>query len=361
LEKSSIFAGLFRVLCFRLFSGEVKMGEKKDIYRSYGQKLISLFVRLLFSGESYSLTDLSRLLDCSKQTVLRLLNDITMAYGVTIDEVMKGNRKYVRIKRPERLPLNTAITEMELQVLQMCRDFTAHLLGKPLFEEATRALLKSRALLPGEKKAASQHFATFRPGCIDYTSHFSMICTLIEAMEKKRICRLLYQPIMEDRPKTYHVKPLKIFSHHDTVYLHAQRARDPEKKHKEPRHDPLLAVHRMKKVELTDRGFEFPEKYDFEKTFNLNFGVIKEKAFEAEVEFMGWAARHVSERIWSPDQKIRKTGKDRMLLSFSASSEPELISWVLSFGDEAKLVKPEWLAGKVAAKIDKMRQGYLTG
>jgi predicted DNA-binding transcriptional regulator YafY len=335
------------------------MGEKKDIYRSYGQKLISLFVRLLFSGDSYSLTDLSRMLDCSKQTVLRLLNDITMAYGVTIDEVMKGNRKYVRIKRPERLPLTSSITEMELQVLQMCRDFTAHLLGKQLFEEATRALLKSRALLPGDKKASSQHFASFRPGCIDYTPHFSMICTLIEAMEQKRVCRLVYQPIMEDRPKTYHIKPLKIFSHHDTVYLHAQRARDPEKKHKEPDYDPLLAVHRMKKVELTDRNFEFPEKYDFEKTFNLNFGIIKEKAFDVEVEFRGWAARHVAERIWSPDQKIKKTGKEKILISFSASSEPELMSWVLSFGDEAKLVKPEWLVGNVAAKIDNMRKGYL--
>jgi len=41
---------------------------------------------------------------------------------------------------------------------------------------------------------------------------------------------------------------------------------------------PLLTVHRMKKVELTDRSFEFPEKYDFEKTFNLNFGIIKEKS-----------------------------------------------------------------------------------
>jgi len=35
------------------------------------------------------------------------------------------------------------------------------------------------------------------------------------------------------------------------------------------------------------------------------------------------------------------------------------MSWVLSFGDEAKLIKPEWVAGKVATKIDNMRQSYL--
>jgi len=31
------------------------------------------------------------------------------------------------------------------------------LLGKPLYEEATRALLKSRALLPGEGKGAFRY------------------------------------------------------------------------------------------------------------------------------------------------------------------------------------------------------------
>ena len=145
------------------------MGEKIDIYRSYGQKLISLFVRLMFSGESYSLTELARMLDCSKQTVLRLLNDITMAYGVNIEESMRGNRKFVCIRRPDRIPAANSLTEMELTLLHMCRTFTAHLLGKKLFDEATRALCKSQVLLPDSKKISANHFAVFRPGSIDYT------------------------------------------------------------------------------------------------------------------------------------------------------------------------------------------------
>ena len=38
------------------------MAEKYDPYKSYGEKLIGLFARLLFSGESHSLTDLARML-----------------------------------------------------------------------------------------------------------------------------------------------------------------------------------------------------------------------------------------------------------------------------------------------------------
>jgi predicted DNA-binding transcriptional regulator YafY len=106
-------------------------------------------------------------------------------------------------------------------------------------------------------------------------------------------------------------------------------------------------------VELTDRKFEFPKNYDFEKTFKQNFGVIKEDAFQVEVEFTGWAAKYVAERIWSPDQKIhKKNGATK--LTFSASSEPELVSWVLSFGGEAKLIAPDWLIENIKQKIADM-------
>ncbi len=333
------------------------MPEKQNLYRSYGQKLISLLVRLMFSGESYSLTDLARMLDCSKQTVLRLLKDITMAYGVNIDETVKGNRKYISLKRPKNDPLPAALTENELHVLQMCRDFTAHIMGEQLFDEATRALLKSRVLLP-ETESPVQHFGSFRSGYIDYAPHYRTICLLIEAMEERRICRLVYKPIMEKRAKTYFIKPLKIFSHKETVYLHAQRARDPGAKYTEPEYDPLFAVHRIKDIEKTERLYEFPANYDFERVFNMNFGVIKGKAFEAEIEFRGWAANFVSERTWSPDQKITWKGKEKLILKFSASSEPELIAWVLSFGSGVRLIKPESLNGKIKDELKKTQDLY---
>ena len=62
------------------------MPAKRDLYKSYGEKLISLFVRLLFSGERHSLTELAKTLNCSKQTVLRLIDNIRKAYGIDIEE-----------------------------------------------------------------------------------------------------------------------------------------------------------------------------------------------------------------------------------------------------------------------------------
>ena len=46
------------------------------------------------------------------------------------------------------------------------------------------------------------------------------------------------QAIMEKKAKTYHIKPLKIFSYRDTMYLNARLAREPGKVYGEPDFDP---------------------------------------------------------------------------------------------------------------------------
>ena len=334
------------------------MPEKRDSYSSYGQKIISLFAKLLFSRQRHSLIELSRILHCSKQTVLRLVDDIKMAYGVDIEESVENRRKYYRLKRKVGIDPTLNLTGPEISVLQMCRAFTEHLLGSQLFEEASQALLKSQAHLPEKQRVDSRHFASFIPGSIDYTGHHQTIRRLIKAMDEKRICKITYKRIMADRAKTFYIKPLKIFSQKDTIYLHARMAGYPGKPYKEPDFDPLLAIHRIKNLELTERSFEFPKDYDFEKFFNQNFGVIKEEVFKVEMEFTGYATEYVAERIWSPDQELIKKKDGTAKLKFSASSEPELISWVLSFGDEAKVVKPNWLIDKIKQIVISIQSEY---
>ena len=142
------------------------------------------------------------------------------------------------------------------------------------------------------------------------------------------------------------------------MYLLARPAREPGKPFREPDFDPLLAVHRMQKVEMTDRQFEMPANLDFDKLYNQHFGVMKDEAFQVEVEFTGWSARYVAERVWSPDQKILRIGRDKIRLSFTASSEPEVIAWVLSFGEEAVIVRPKRLAEQLSGRIRRLQEKY---
>lgn len=333
------------------------MPGKIDLYQSYGEKLISLFVRLLFSGESYSLTELSVMLNCSKQTVLRLIDNIRKSYGIEVEETQKGNRNFYRIAKPSGVMKNVPMTEVEIQSLLLCKAFTQHLIGKKLYEEATQAFFKSKSALAQSCQLKECNYTAFRPGTIDYTPYHQIIHTLIESMEKHKICKITYQAIESPRPKTFHIKPLKLFSYKDAIYLHAKKAKEPGKPYHAPKYDPLLAVHRMKSVTMTEIKFQ-PEEFDFEKAFNQQFGIIKEETFQVEVSFTGWAAAFVSERMWSPDQHILKKGKDKIILRFTSSSEQEIISWLLSFGEEATLLNPDWLIKELKNTISKLLKCY---
>ena len=158
---------------------------RKGSDKTYGEKLISLFARLLFTRRRHSLTDLARMLDCSKQTVLRLVEDIERSYKVQIEWSMEGRKRFFRMKTLGQQPPILNLTPTELHALYMCRAFAQHLLGRGFLEEVTRALDKGRTLLPKDAGFSSEHFSAYRPGTIDYTPHHESIRMLLSSHGEK--------------------------------------------------------------------------------------------------------------------------------------------------------------------------------
>jgi len=330
------------------------MPNKQNDGRTYGDKLIHLFVRLLFTGEAYYVTELARLLECSKPTVLRLLDDLSR--HIELKDEQRGRKRYVRI--PRRTVAPVPLSETELLLLQMCRDFTAHLLGKQIFDEITQAMLKSQTLLDAGPPQAGP-FGTFRPGTIDYTPHHLTIHTVLQALDQRLVLRLSYRSIEHDQARELWVQPLKMFSHREALYLHARLARKPGHTGAfKPEFDPLLAIHRILAAELTDQEAEFPADYDFEAFFNRHFGVVKGEVFEAEVELSDWAARYAAERTLSPGQRVVQVDADTIRLIFQASSEWEVLSWLFSFREHARLIRPQPLVDAAKASLEQLRAMY---
>ena len=340
------------------------MQRKINPDRSRGQNLISLFARLFFSGRSYSLIELADSLECSKQTVIKLIEELETLHWLDLDKTMKSGRRYYQIQRAQVSKSRVALTDEELDTLIMCRAFTGHLLGRDQFDAAMSALHKSSQLLhdtaDGDDNAdESRVYGVYRPGAIDYTPFQAQWQTLLEGMEKGLVCELSYKKVLDKKAKTSRIKPLKIFSHRETVYVHARYAKEPGKLFKAAAYDPLLALHRIQKVALTDTPFAKPADYDFEKTFNEQFGVIKQKRFTVKAELTGWAAGYTAERKLSPDQKIRRRKGGRLVIEFSATSEPEVLNWVLGLGVEAKLVEPDNLVAQLKARLETVQALYL--
>lgn len=335
------------------------MPNKKDPDATYGQKLIRLFAELLFTGKRKSLTELSQMLNCSKQTVTKLVNDITKMYSVVIHQEKIGRQNFFWIERPETMP-KIPLSGKEIAALEMGRAFARNLLGEAYSQNAKDGLQRSLSLLPENEAQSWPHeFFSLADGQIEYTQFRGMLDNLMNAKSEQKVCLVQYQKLMADEPKEVHIMPLTIFSHKDTIYIHSRYCTKAGLPDEEKDADLMLPLHRFHDVQVLDTTFDYPKNFDFMEAFSGSFGLIHKKVFKAEVEFTGWSARFVRERQWSPDQKIvKKRDGNGIRLEFSASSDSELIGWVLSFGDEARLVKPARVRRKLVKKLEGMVEAY---
>jgi hypothetical protein len=179
------------------------------------------------------------------------------------------------------------------------------------------------------EKAQKTQFTFFSKGYIDYTSHFAHIEKLLQAAEDHLICLVRYKAAGKSEDREHRFAPNRIVSMNGALYVLGAGVTD---NFREIRHLTNMAIHRITDVTLTERQFIFvmPEvepntfglPWQESRTFNICF-----KA--------GKAADYVRERIWADNQTLVDTEDGGVLLKLTTRSEPEIMAWVRSFGDEA--------------------------
>jgi predicted DNA-binding transcriptional regulator YafY len=325
------------------------MPRKADPDATTGQKLLVLHSLLQFSNREFSLTELSETLRCSKQTVLRLLDQLETMPGRGLIRETRGGRAYFRMQRPARRPVLALFPE-GLELLALCRDFVLNILPAPMRGSLEDALRKAGSLLPeGEDAAAAlaPQAATLVRGAIDYTPFQPMLDRLLAAMRRKTVLSLRYRNRL-DEERACDFAPLRLLRFHDALYAEGWMVTEKGSVARIYDHTMTLAVQRLREVTPTRRSFASLDLPSLPE--GGGFGFNAEEAFAAVVRFApGAASLYVRERIWSRDQEVETDEQGRLILRFTARNMDEVRSWVLSFGPQAEALAPERLREEVAA------------
>ncbi|MDR2604954.1 MAG: WYL domain-containing protein [Desulfovibrio sp.] len=318
------------------------MPGKKDGEATSGQKLLVLYSLLVFSGREFSLTELADTLHCSKQTVLRLLDQMEAGSVKGLIRESRSGRSYYRMQRPARRPM-LALSPEALEQLVLCRDFVLHLLPGKMRADMEHALDRAAALLPDGVDAADlllSRAAVLTKGSIDYTPFQTFLERIRAAMRRKTALSVSYRSVAGGESREYDFAPARLLSFREALYVQGWLVAG--KGRMEIAKDaPLsLAVHRLREVTLTRRSFAsltlpaLPE--------DGIFGFSVEEPFRVRVRFTpGAASTYVRERIWSRDQTLETDGAGGTILEFTARSLDEVISWALGFGPQAEILAPE--------------------
>lgn len=116
-----------------------------------------------------------------------------------------------------------------------------------------------------------------------------------------------------------------------------------------------FAPARIQSAKPTGKTFERTEKFSLEKRLRDSFGVhAGEGKFEVVIRFAPRAADFIREKKWHPSQTLKDLKDGGAELTMKLSSLGEVERWVLSWGGEATVLKPEELAESVQAAARRM-------
>ena len=105
---------------------------------------------------------------------------------------------------------------------------------------------------------------------------------------------------------------------------------------------------RIQSLKPTGKIFERTQKFSLEKRLRDSFGVHSgEGEYEVVIRFNARAADYVREKKWHQSQHLRELKSGGVELKLKLSSIAEIERWILSWGGDAKVLKPRELAEAV--------------
>lgn len=306
--------------------------QRGNLFGSPGLRLVQLYILLRSTGRRYTLTRLAGMFDCSRQTILRMMEQIQLVPNTDVETGVHKRERYYRIAQRPAAP-NVVFTPDVIRHLAMCRDIVRHLLPETFQDELHETLDAASRQAPEMSDAISSHAQSWVKGQIDYTPFEDILEDLQTAMQERRLCRITYDSRSVGRRLRHLAAPLTIVAYREALYLRCRLYGAAEG----PSDDFVtLAVHRIKGLRIEAASFSDTAGDDHVP----NFGFPFHEPISVRVAFWGGAATYISERTWSPDQRLRKRKDGALILTFTATSRLEVVAWVLGFGPEAELLEP---------------------
>ena len=306
----------------------------------------TLLQELAVSFRGRTMTELGRLLEVSKRTARRDLEDLEAA-GFPVEKVPDGKEVRFRLVRGNTPP------QIPFDLSEALALHQATLLS-PLFDNAAYHALLESALVK------LQH--AFPPRVRDYIgrckvafSHRSptphpphllgVVRVLSEQASDRCRVRLTYESLKGEATERV-VDPYCLRLYRGDIYLlgycHLRGT------------DRVFLVDRIKDVKPLDEEFQPPAGFDPEDLLDTSLGIYLGEASRAVLRFRDEAARYVAQRPLHPDQRTLEQADGHLLLEVPVRGHREVIQAVLRFGSLAEVVGPEPLREAFRTELARM-------
>ncbi len=295
-------------------------------------------IRILEARYGATVDELAEECDVTRRTIYRDLDAIRDAgYPLVSEPEADGRTLYRFITGFKKMPPITFSLE-ELMTLSLCRGQLGFLQGTPFQDDLDAIFGRIHSSLPPRSVAHLERIAeTASPkfqGKRDYAAQKSLLKELRRALLYQYRLDLSYTPARR-ATEVYRFDPYTLLFYNGALYLggyaHNRKALR------------LFLVDRIAQVTVLEERFELPDDFSAEDLTGTAFGLIDEQLLNIKVHFGAEIGHLIRERIWHPSQELVEASDGSMTLSFEASGEKEILSWLYSYLPHVQVLEPETL------------------
>ena len=328
-----------------------------------GTNLIKLFriLELFSKSGGTTLKEISETLDIDRRSVYRWIDLVEeLGFPIYDDKIPLEKKKrwklqetYLNKYKAMQSPVMN-MTLSEVISLYLLKGEEKIYKGTGIERTINSAFEKMETLVPAN---LSKQFSKIKTLFIssskfakDYSDKEKVIDTLTDAMLKQKTSYVKYHSYYDDKVKEYNIDPLNFFENKGGLYIFVNKTDLNEIR--------TLAVERIQNLKITELSFDYPKNFDPEERLNLAFDIVCDVPIEAKIWFSADQARYIKERKWAHDQKITKNRDGSIVLELNTSGWDDIKRWVLSYGSEAKVLKPTKLQKEIIAELEASRKIY---
>jgi len=290
------------------------------------------------SGQAPNCSQLAAELEVSRRTVLRDIEFLKVDLGAPV-RYDPDRRGYVYTEPNWDMP-SVRITEGEIFALLVAEKALEAYAGTPWAERLQRVFERMMASLPDRIEVAPQKLLPR----IQFDEHApsrvspEILDIVAQAVLSNLVLEMNYRPLGQAQVKHYVLDPYLLRRVRGAWYLIGRDHRSG--------HVPMFNLSRIERVAATGATFDYDSaQFDPETYFAGTFGVHQaSERYHVVIEFSGWAAQLVRERRWHPSQRLTDLPGNRLRFELKIAHLDDIWPWILSWGAEARVLRPAQLA-----------------
>jgi len=286
----------------------------------------------------------------NSRTIRRDLEALEAAGYPLVTDRVNGQTRWRLMEGFSNIPA-LGFSATELMALTFSRNLLKPLDGTEIQASINSALNKVAAALPPQGheyvRGMEQIFSVGLGPHKSYRQHKNTIDTISQAIDKRRTAQMRYYSASRDHTSRREVDPYFLRYAAGGLYLigHCHLRKEVR----------MFAVERIRSIALTDHPYQMPLGFNVDEYVQDALGIMRSgRRIEIELLFSKKAAAWVKDKSWHPSQETKLLKDGRLKMTLKVADNDELLGWILSFGSQVQVMRPDGLSQKVKQEAKKI-------